>query len=161
METAIQDKNTLSREVQDVLGKKFSWIITHGNALLMLSIIIMWLVATLVEIPVSIKANGNATLIPSKQISTQNYTIRFDVPVQQIAHFNEGTTLQIFFSHLPEQGFEAKVNNLGTEIVDGKLAVYAFSQTNIAAYSKLNLKKCPVSIELPIGKKNIIHYLIN
>lgn len=137
----------LSHEVQELLGKKFSWIIRNGNLLLFFALFCFFLIGFIIQIP-------NYQSIQTKAVKHNNhFEISFQVHEKEIQFLNQNAILQAQTKGLYHKTILIKVESIRKSEMN-------FYLVNASFESKKDLPNSfEVELIIPTEQKRLIEML--
>jgi hypothetical protein len=139
----------LSHEVQELLGKKFSWVIRNGNLILFLALMAFFFMSFIIRIPTYQTINSRA--IKKKH----HYQASFQIQQTAIQYLQKNTTLHIQTVGFIDVPIGAKIESL--KRIDANFYV-----VNVSFESQVELpNNLEIEISIPTNQKRLIDLLIS
>lgn len=146
--TTDDDIGLLSFETQELLGKKFSWIVRNGNLLLLFAVLTFFLMCFIIEYP-------TYQTIQSMAFRNQNhYETSFKIPFVEAQYLSKNDFIIIQTKDKNQESFSAKIISI-TKTDD------SFSEIT-AHFQPYNIPDLPktftVEINTVVEKKRLIYF---
>lgn len=146
--TTDDDIGLLSFETQELLGRKFSWIVRNGNLLLLFAVLTFFFMCFIIEYPTN-------QIIQSMAFRNQNhYETRFKIPVSKAQYLSKNDFIIIQTKDKNQESFSAKIISM-TKTDNNFIDVKAHFQP----YNTSDLPKTfAIEINTVIEKKRLIYF---
>jgi hypothetical protein len=147
-ETTEDEIGLLSFEVQELLGKKFSWIVRNGNLLLLFAILSFLMMGLIIEYPIY-------KTIPTKAILNKNhFEVSFKILESEGRYLAQNELITIQLNDKLQESLTAKITSVSKKY-NKMLEVKAKFESNFLLDSP---KDNTIEVNFLSDKKRLIYY---